>query len=483
MPAKAIMFMGTGSDVGKSLIVAGLARAFANKGLRVAPFKPQNMSNNAAVTEDGGEIGRAQALQARAARIPASVHMNPVLLKPESDTGSQVVVQGKASGRATARDYHALKPKLLGAVRESFAILKRDADLVLVEGAGSPAEINLRSGDIANMGFAIPERVPVVLIADIERGGAIASIVGTLTVLEQDERAAIAGCLVNKFRGDATLFDSGIAEIERRAVPCLGVIPYFVRARDLPPEDSVGLEQRHAGRTGTIKIRVPRLPRIANTDDLDPLAAEPDVDLAMLEQGDALPGDCDVVLLPGSKATLGDLAALRANGWDIDIAAHHRRGGWVVGLCGGYQMLGSKIADPAGLEGPAQEAPGLGLLDATTVLAHEKTLRRIDSRDAITGLPIAGYEIHLGETWSNEAPLLSFDDMPEGARSADGRVIGSYIHGLFASDRYRASFLAQIRARTDSGLAYEARIDATLDALADHIAKVVDLDRLLELAR
>ncbi|MBL8653601.1 MAG: cobyric acid synthase [Alphaproteobacteria bacterium] len=483
MPAKAIMFMGTGSDVGKSLIVAGLARAFANRGLRVAPFKPQNMSNNAAVTEDGGEIGRAQALQARAARIPASVHMNPVLLKPESDTGSQVVVQGKASGRATARDYHALKPKLLGAVRESFAILKRDADLVLVEGAGSPAEINLRSGDIANMGFAIPERVPVVLIADIERGGAIASIVGTLAVLEPDERAAIVGCLINKFRGDPSLFESGVAEIERRALPCLGVIPYFGRTRDLPPEDSVGLEQRHAGRAGTIKIRVPRLPRIANTDDLDPLAAEPDVDLAMLEQGDALPGDCDVVLLPGSKATLGDLAALRDNGWDIDIAAHHRRGGWVVGLCGGYQMLGSKIADPVGLEGPAQEAPGLGLLDATTVLAREKTLRRIDSRDAITGLPIAGYEIHLGETWSNEAPLLSLDGVSEGARSADGRVVGSYIHGLFASDRYRAAFLAQIRARTDSGLAYEARIDATLDALADHIAKAVDLDRLLELAR
>jgi len=483
MPARALMFQGTGSDVGKSLIVAGLARAFANKGLRVAPFKPQNMSNNAAVTEDGGEIGRAQALQARAARIPASVDMNPVLLKPESDIGSQIIIQGKASGRATARDYHALKPKLLGAVRESFARLKAQADLVLVEGAGSPAEINLRSGDIANMGFAIPERVPVVLIADIERGGAIASIVGTLAVLEPDERAAIVGCLVNKFRGDATLFDSGVTEIERRAVPCLGVIPYFARARDLPPEDSVGLEARHAGKAGAIKIRVPRLPRIANTDDLDPLAAEPDVDLAMLEQGDALPGDCDVVLLPGSKATIGDLAALRENGWDIDIAAHRRRGGWIVGLCGGYQMLGRKIADPSGLEGPAQEAAGLGLLDATTVLAREKILRRVDSRDAITGAPIAGYEIHLGETWSNEAPLLSLDGVAEGARSDDGRVIGSYIHGLFASDRYRAAFLRQVRARADSGLAFEARIDATLDALAAHIAKEVDLDRLLELAR
>jgi adenosylcobyric acid synthase len=483
MAAKAIMFQGTGSDVGKSLIVAGLARAFANKGLRVRPFKPQNMSNNASVTEDGGEIGRAQALQARAARVATSVHMNPVLLKPDSETGSQIVLRGKAHGHASARDYHRLKPELLGAVRESFAILKRDADLVLVEGAGSPAEINLRSGDIANMGFALPENIPVVLIADIERGGAIASIVGTLAVLEPAERALIAGCVVNKFRGDPGLFVSGVAEIERRAVPCLGVIPYFARARDLPPEDSVGLERRHAGGTGAIKIRVPRCPRIANTDDLDPLAAEPDVDLAMLEPGDALPGDCDVVLMPGSKATLADLAALRDNGWDIDIAAHRRRGGWVVGLCGGYQMLGRKIADPLGLEGPAQEAAGLGLLDATTVLAHEKTLRRVDAPDAITGTRIAGYEIHLGETWSNEAPLLSLGGVPEGARSADGRVIGSYIHGLFASDRYRAAFLGQVREHAESGLVFEARIDATLDALAAHLAQAVDLDRLLEIAR
>jgi adenosylcobyric acid synthase len=483
MPARALMFQGTGSDVGKSLIVAGLARAFADRGLRVAPFKPQNMSNNAAVTEDGGEIGRAQALQARAARVAPSVHMNPVLLKPESETGSQVIVQGRVRGRASARDYHALKPELLGAVRDSFARLKAGADLVLVEGAGSPAEINLRDGDIANMGFALAENVPVVLVADIERGGAIASLVGTLAVLDPAEREAIRACLVNKFRGDPALFDGGVREIERRAVKCLGVVPWFDGARDLPAEDSVGLERRHAGSAGAIKIRVPRCPRIANTDDLDPFAAEPDVDLALLEPGQALPGDCDVVLLPGSKATLGDLAALRGEGWDIDIAAHRRRGGWVVGLCGGYQMLGRTIADPGGLEGPPGDAPGLGLLDAASVLAPQKTLRRIAAHDAIARADVAGYEIHLGETWSNEAPLLSLDGKPEGARSADGRVLGTYIHGLFASDRYRAGFLGQVREGRKGGIAFEARIEAALDGLAAHLARAIDLDRLLELAR
>jgi adenosylcobyric acid synthase len=483
MPARALMFQGTGSGVGKSLIVAGLARAFANRGLKVVPFKPQNMSNNAAVTADGGEIGRAQALQARAARVPPSVLMNPVLLKPESETGSQVIVQGKVRGRASARDYHALKPELLGAVRASFATLRADNDLVLVEGAGSPAEINLRDGDIANMGFALAENVPVVLVADIERGGAIAAIVGTLAVLDSAERAAIRGCLVNKFRGDPALFTGGVREIEARAAPCLGVVPWFDAARDLPAEDSVGLERRHAGRDGAIKIRVPCLPRIANTDDLDPFAAEPDVDLALLEPGQALPGDCDIVLLPGSKATRGDLAALRAEGWDIDIAAHRRRGGWVVGLCGGYQILGRGIADPGGLEGPAGESPGLGLLDATTVLAREKTLRRVNARDAVSRADIDGYEIHLGETWSNEAPLLSLDGMAEGARSADGRVLGSYIHGLFASDRYRAHFLGQVREGRTGGIEFDAKIEAALDGLAAHLARAVDLDRLLELAR
>ncbi len=484
MAARALMFQGTGSDVGKSLVVAGLARAFANRGLAVRPFKPQNMSNNAAVTADGGEIGRAQALQARAARVPATSDMNPVLLKPQSETGAQIVVQGKVFGTARAAAYHALKPQLMARVLESFGRLAAGADLVLVEGAGSPAEINLRAGDIANMGFAAAADVPVVLVGDIDRGGVIASFAGTMALLQPDERARVAGCIVNKFRGDIALFDGGRRAIETHAgIACLGVIPWFADARLLPAEDGASLGGRYAARDGAIKIRVPRLPCIANFDDLDPLAAEADVDLALLEPGEALPGDCDAVLLPGSKATIADLAFLRAQGWDIDIAAHVRRGGALVGLCGGYQMLGRTLADPSGIEGPAGTVPGLGLLPVDTVLAPEKTLREVHALDALSGCGVHGYEIHLGRTQGGASPLLSLDGRAEGAVSVDGRVRGSYIHGLFASDAYRAHWLATLRAGRNSGFAYEMQVEATLDRLAAHIAAAVDLDRLLGLAR
>jgi adenosylcobyric acid synthase len=478
------MFQGTGSDVGKSLIVAGLARAFADRGLRVRPFKPQNMSNNAAVAKDGGEIGRAQALQARAARIDATSDMNPVLLKPQSETGAQVIVQGKVFGTARAAEYHRLKPQLMGRVLESFARLKDGADLVLVEGAGSPAEINLREGDIANMGFAAAAGVPVVLVGDIDRGGVIAAFAGTMAVLTPDERARVAGCLVNKFRGDLSLFDAGRTAIETHAgVPCLGVVPWFADAHRLPAEDGASLPGRYAGREGPIRIRVPRLPAIANTDDLDPLAAEPDIDLALLEPGEALPGNCDAVLLPGSKATISDLAFLRAQGWDVDILAHARRGGAVVGLCGGYQMLGRTIADPHGIEGPAARVAGLGLLPVDTTLEPAKTLREVRATDRLSGCAVSGYEIHLGHTTGDAPPLLSLDGAPEGAVSADGRIAGSYLHGLFASDSYRARWLATLRAGRDASTAFEATVEATLDALAAHVSKAVDLDRLLEIAR
>ena len=485
MAPRALMFQGTGSDVGKSLVVAGLARAFADRGLRVRPFKPQNMSNNAAVTADGGEIGRAQALQARAARVPATVDMNPVLLKPQSETGSQIVVQGKVFGTARAAEYQALKPQLMPRVLESFRRLAAEADLVLVEGAGSPAEINLRSGDIANMGFAAATDVPVILVGDIDRGGVIASFAGTMAVLTPDERARVAGCLVNKFRGDIALFDAGRTAIETHAgIPCLGVVPWFADARLLPAEDSVALGTRYgAAKAGAIKIRVPHLPCIANFDDLDPLAAEPDVDLALLEPGEALPGDCDAALLPGSKATIADLAFLRAQGWDIDIAAHVRRGGAVVGLCGGYQMLGHSIADPGGIEGPAATVAGLGLLPVDTVLEAAKTLRKVRAHDSLSGCDVHGYEIHLGRTQGSAAPLLSLDGKGEGAASVDGRIIGSYIHGLFASDSYRAHWLAGLRGGRMADTAYEAQVESTLDALAAHIAAAVDLDRLLGIAR
>jgi adenosylcobyric acid synthase len=485
----AIMFQGTGSDVGKSLIVAGLARAYTRRGLRVRPFKPQNMSNNAAVTADGGEIGRAQALQARACGVAPSVHMNPVLLKPQSEIGAQVVLQGRIWGNAKATDYHALKPTLLPKVLESFELLSTEADLVLVEGAGSPAEVNLRDGDIANMGFASAAQLRVVLIGDIERGGVIAGIVGTHALLEPEERALFAGFIINKFRGDISLFDDGLTIITARTgLAGLGVVPHFPAARRLPAEDAMALAGYGANGAVAIRIAVPMLPRIANFDDLDPLRLELDVSVEMVAPGRPLP-DADLVILPGSKATIADLAALRAEGWDIDLAAHVRRGGRVLGLCGGYQMLGRRIADPAGIEGPPSAVDGLGLLDVETELTADKTLVEVSGEDVATAMPVKGYEMHVGRTIGSALarPLLRLangvGDRPEGALSADGLVAGCYLHGLFASDRFRQAFLAGIKTRATSNLAYEQEVDATLDALADHLAGHLDLDRILELAR
>src|SRR6202045_576085 len=348
-----LMIQGCGSDVGKSTLVAGLCRLFTNHGLTVRPFKSQNMSNNAAVTADGGEIGRAQALQARAARVPPSVHMNPVLLKPQSGVGAQMVVQGRVYGTAKAADYQKLKPELMGFVLDSYARLKDEADIVLVEEAGSASEVNLRAHDIANMGFARAADVPVVLIGDIDRGDMIASLVGTKAVIDADDAALVRGFLVNKFRGDPALFADGMAMIAHATGwEPLGLVPFFSDARLLPAEDALALEQRPQTKAkARVRIAVPILPQIANFDDLDPLDAEPEVELIRVRPGVALPGDADLVVLPGSKATIADLAALRAAGFDVDIAAHRRRGGMILGLCGGYQMLGGAIRDPGGIEG------------------------------------------------------------------------------------------------------------------------------------
>jgi len=487
------MVQGTGSDVGKSLLVAGLGRAYARRGLRVRPFKPQNMSNNAAVTAGGGEIGRAQWLQARACGVAPSVDMNPVLLKPQTEVGAQVVVQGRVHGNAVARDYQRLRPALLPRVLESYERLRAEADLVLVEGAGSAAEVNLRAGDIANMGFAQAARVPVVLVADIDRGGVIASVVGTHALLGESERRLLAGFVINKFRGDVSLFDDGVAIVrERTGLESFGVVPFFADAHRLPAEDAVALDgygsggvaARHGrGGTAPIRIAVPRFARIANFDDLDPLRAEPDVEVELIAPGCALPGDADLVLLPGSKATLADLALLRESGWDIDIAAHRRRGGWVLGLCGGYQMLGRRVSDPRGVEGPPGEAAGLGLLEVDTVLGGDKRLAEVEGRDRVTGEPVRGYEMHVGETTGAGLahPFLDLGGRPEGAVAADGRVIGCYVHGLFAGDRFREAFLARLRIRATSGIAYERMVEETLDALAEHLEAHVALDRLLEI--
>jgi adenosylcobyric acid synthase len=486
MTARALMFQGTGSDVGKSLIVAGLARAFSNRGMKVRPFKPQNMSNNAAVTVDGGEIGRAQALQARAARVQPSVHMNPVLLKPQSETGAQIVVQGKVEGAAKAADYQKLKPGLLPRVLESFDKLKAEANLVLVEGAGSASEVNLRTGDIANMGFARAANVPVILIGDIDRGGVIASLVGTKAVVDPDDAAMIRGFIVNRFRGDPMLFADGMRLVaEKTGWTPIGLVPHLPDAARLPAEDALALNSTPARKAGArVKIAVPVLPHISNFDDLDPLDAEPDVEVVHVRPGSPLPADADLVLLPGSKATIADLAALRKAGFDIDILAHVRRGGRVLGLCGGYQMLGKRLHDPEGIEGPAGSVDGLGLLDVETILTSDKRLIAVTGNTA-EGAPFSGYEMHMGATEGPDCvrPFARFSDgASDGAVSSDGRVAGTYVHGLFADDCQRAAWIERLGG-TASGLDYEAGVDAVLDALAAHLEAHLDLDRLLTIAR
>ena len=476
------MFQGTGSDVGKTVLVAGFCRLAANRGLTVRPFKPQNMSNNAAVADDGGEIGRAQWLQALACRAPASVHMNPVLLKPQSETGSQVVVQGKVVGHARGRDYQKLKPELMAAVMDSFGRVCDGADLVLVEGAGSPAEINLRSGDIANMGFATAARVPVVLVGDIDRGGVIASIAGTHTILPDGDRAMIAGYLINKFRGDVSLFDAGITAIDGfTGWPCLGVIPWLKAAARLPAEDSVALERFTQSAARALKIAVPVLSRIANFDDFDPLKAEPEVELVFVRPGERLPADAALVILPGSKSTIADLADLRRQGWDADLEAHRRRGGRIIGICGGYQMLGRSVRDPQGLEGGDTLAEGLGLLDIDTEMAPEKTVRNIAAHSAEHDVPLSGYEIHLGVSRGPDSlrPMTFLDGRPDGAISPDGKVAGTYLHGLFESDLYREKLLAGFGIRGGE-TNFRADVDAALDEIAADLDRLVGFERLMQ---
>jgi len=481
--ARALMVQGTGSNVGKSMLVAGLCRAARRRGISVAPFKPQNMSNNAAVAQEGHEIGRAQALQARACGLDPHTDMNPVLLKPETDTGAQVIVQGKRLTTARARDYARLKPQLLNAVLDSFHRLRAAHDLVIVEGAGSPAEVNLRKGDIANMGFAEAAEVPVVLCGDIDRGGVIAQIVGTQAVMARQDAGRVQGFLVNKFRGDPSLFDDGYAMIEQQTGwRGFGVVPWFSDAWKLPAEDAldIGAPVRANG----FHIVCLRLSRIANFDDIDPLTQEPGMRMTMLPLGQPIPADADLVILPGTKSTRGDLAFLRAQGWDIDLIAHYRRGGHVLGICGGYQMLGHEVADPDGIEGPPGATRGLGLLDIRTRMGGDKNLREVRARHKGTDLPFRGYEIHIGQSEGPDRarPFAHVDGEPEGAVAPDGRVSGSYLHGMFADDAFRAAWLRRLGA-TPSGVNYEETLEQTLDALADHLETHLDVAGLLALGR
>lgn len=488
IPMKSIMLMGTCSNAGKSLLATGICRAFTLRGLQVRPFKPQNMSNNAAVTSDGGEIGRAQALQARACRIPPRTDMNPVLLKPQSNSAAQLILRGKVHGAMNAREYHRRALEFLPVALQSYRNLKREADLVVVEGAGSPAEVNLRHNDIANMGFAQAADINAVLIGDIERGGVIASIVGTIRLLDVDDRTRLRGFIVNRFRGDPELFSDGMEIIERHSgLASLGLVPFFDHATRLPAEDSLNLDTAVPAAISGIPIRiaVPRLERMANFDDLDPLRAEDDVVLTIVPPGQALPGDADAIILPGSKSTRSDIAFLRAQGWDIDILAHWRRGGHIFGICAGYQMLGRRIVDCDGVEGTHGESDGLGLLDSETILRSTKILKEVSGIEISSGCKVHGYEMHMGETIRETAqPMLSLQapQRSQGAISADGRVCGCYLHGVFASDSFRHAWLNRLRRRTPGESAYEHRIEETLDALAEHIEHHVNLDRLLKIA-
>ena len=482
------MLQGTGSDVGKSLIVTALCRIARRCGIRVAPFKPQNMSNNAAACA-GGEIGRAQAVQAQAAGLAPEVDFNPVLLKPETDRRAQVVVQGKVVNSMDAADYMARRGARMQAVLESFERLVNAYELIVVEGAGSPAEINLRAGDIANMGFAREVHVPVCLIGDIDKGGVIASLVGTQAVLAPEDAALIRGFLINKFRGDPRLFDAGVAAIESRTGwPCFGVIPWLAGAASLPAEDAVVLGEGHGptdgGDTGDrLRIVAPMLSRLANFDDADPLRLEPGVDFRWVPPGQPLPRDADVVILFGTKSTLGDLAFMHDQGWDHDVLAHARGGGRVLGLCGGYQMLGAGIVDPDGADGPPGEAPGLGLLDVRTEMTGPKTVRPVQGRCLTTGLPVTGYEIHVGLTTGDDCarPLFDLDGRADGARSIDGLIEGSYVHGVFGNDEFRRAWLRRAGVG-GSNLDYAAAVEQAIDRVADGVDRAVDFEALLDCA-
>lgn len=482
---RALMFMGTGSDVGKSLLVAGLCRAFKNRGIRVAPFKPQNMSNNAAVTSDGGEIGRAQALQARAAGLDPHTNMNPVLLKPEHETGAQVIVRGQRVATMPAREYFATRQKFMPDIQAAFDDLSKDADLILVEGAGSASEVNLRANDLANFGFARSRNMPVVLIGDIQRGGVIASIIGTFAVIDPEDAKLIVASLINKFQGDPALFAEGQKRIkEATSRPCLGPVPFFTQAHKLPAEDVLALDAKPEKKSGTFRIAVPRLSRISNFDDLDPLHAEPDVVVEMVAPGTPIPRDIDLIIIPGTKATRADIDFIQQQGWDVDIKAHARAGGAVLGICGGYQLLGKTIADPDGIEGAPGISMGLGLLNVETTLAPSKQLRVEQAVDAVSSAPLSGYHMHMGVTQGPDCtrPFAHIGTAHEGAISPSGRIMGTYLHGLFASDNFRRAFLSRHGAEPADHLHYDASIDTVLDQLAVHLELHLDLNALLSMA-
>jgi adenosylcobyric acid synthase len=502
--ARTLMVQGATSDAGKSTVVAGLCRVLKRRGFRVAPFKPQNMALNSAVTIDGGEIGRAQALQAQAAGIEPTTDMNPILLKPNTDLGAQVIVNGRAIGNMPAAEYHRYKPIALEAVLASHGRLAARYDVIVTEGAGSPAEINLREGDIANMGFAEAVDCPVILVADIERGGVFAHLVGTVELLSPSEQGRIAGFVINRFRGDVALLEPGLRWLEQRTgKPVLGVLPYLQGLR-LDAEDAIQRERKMPdagpghGAPGAVglgggvqgargpnllQVVVPVFPRISNHTDFDPLAAHPQVELTFVGPGEVPPG-ADLVILPGSKSVRADLGWLRDNGWVEYLERHLRYGGRVMGICGGFQMLGRAIADPLGLEGVAGESSGLGWLELETTLEAEKQLRNAGGVLTLEGAEVRGYEIHAGVSRGRalQSPVAILEgDRADGALSGDGRILGTYLHGIFESPAAGAALLRWAGLREPREIDYREVRERAIDRLADSVAAHLDLASMLRL--
>ncbi|QIT53848.1 cobyric acid synthase [Aquisalimonas sp. 2447] len=473
-----LMIQGTTSDAGKSTVVAALCRWLRHRGVSVAPFKPQNMALNSAVTSDGGEIGRSTALQAQACGIAPHSDMNPVLLKPQSDRGAQVILRGQVYGNMDAVDYHAFKASAREAVHSAWQALVARYDVIIAEGAGSPAEINLRENDIANMGFAEMVDCPVLLVGDIDRGGVFAQLVGTLELVSAAERERVRGFLINRFRGDPALLDSGLEWLtERTGTPVLGVLPHL-QGLVLDAEDSIGRTGREAG-TDALRVVVPALPRMSNHNDFDPLRLHPQVDLTFVGPDQPQP-PADLIILPGSKSTRTDLAWLRQQGWEQSIRRHVRYGGHVFGICGGFQMLGHSVADPEGLEGPAGTTPGLGLLDVETRLIPGKQLRQVTGHLEPEGAALRGYEIHNGVTEGAalERPLVRLGDRPDGASSDDGQVMGCYVHGLFDHPDAANALLARAGLDHQGAVDYHAHREAELDRLGGMVAEHMDTGRL-----
>jgi len=473
-PYSTLMVQGTTSDAGKSTVVAALCRLLKRRGVRVAPFKPQNMALNSAVTADGGEIGRAQALQAIAAGLQPHTDMNPILLKPSSDIGAQVIIHGKVRAEMNARDYHQYKTVAMQAVLESHDRLLKQYDSVVVEGAGSPAEINLRDRDIANMGFAEKVDCPVILVADIDRGGVFAHIVGTLACLSESERKRTIGFVINRFRGDIKLLEPGLDWLEQQTgKPVLAVLPYL-HGLFLDAEDAV---QPVQAERGAFRVVVPSLPRMSNHTDFDALRAHPDVDLRFVRQGAPIP-PADLIILPGSKNTRGDLEWLRAQGWPEQIQRHLRYGGKVIGVCGGFQMLGREVTDPLGMEGQAGVSPALGLLDMRTEMSPDKRLVQVQGTCAFdhAQAPVAGYEIHMGVSTGSALarPAFFIDGRPEGALSDDGQILGTYLHGLFDTPQAISALLHWAGLHSDNTVDTSALREASLDRIADATQPLLD---------